>query len=145
QPPDLFHQALGGHDLVGVEQECSQQDLFLRRPEIELAPVVLHAQRPQNPVIHPPSSPRPAQNGRDLTVRVQCPCNAGLPTSCSGLPQRAGMKTTLRSERASSYTPTVPWGCSACGGENPVGTRFCGHCGAARAEAAAPSASEERR
>jgi class 3 adenylate cyclase/tetratricopeptide (TPR) repeat protein len=30
------------------------------------------------------------------------------------------------------------WACSSCGGENPEGTRFCGHCGAP-AEAAEPS------
>jgi adenylate cyclase len=28
------------------------------------------------------------------------------------------------------------WVCGACGGENPEGTRFCGHCGAARSDAA---------
>src|SRR5436190_14772650 len=32
------------------------------------------------------------------------------------------------------------WTCTACGGENPEGTRFCGHCGAA-ADAAANEAS----
>src|SRR5947209_1941005 len=26
------------------------------------------------------------------------------------------------------------WTCTACGGENPEGTRFCGHCGVARAK-----------
>ncbi|HEV3472961.1 MAG TPA: adenylate/guanylate cyclase domain-containing protein, partial [Actinomycetota bacterium] len=28
----------------------------------------------------------------------------------------------------------MSWVCSACGGDNPEGTRFCGHCGAAHAE-----------
>src|SRR6266540_1582647 len=28
------------------------------------------------------------------------------------------------------------WSCASCGGENPEGTRFCGHCGAAAAPAA---------
>ena len=41
-------------------------------------------------------------------------------------------------------TPTLiavaGWTCTACGGENPHGTRFCGHCGAA-ADAAANEAS----
>src|SRR5213594_3027748 len=32
------------------------------------------------------------------------------------------------------------WTCAACGGENPEGTRFCGHCGAPAAE---PEVSEE--
>ena len=27
----------------------------------------------------------------------------------------------------------MPWSCSDCGGENPGGTRFCGHCGRPRA------------
>ena len=27
-----------------------------------------------------------------------------------------------------SWLPTG-WTCAACGGENPAGTRFCGHCG----------------
>src|SRR6266508_2917553 len=31
------------------------------------------------------------------------------------------------------------WSCASCGGENPEGTRFCGHCGAA---AAAPAADQ---
>src|SRR5258706_8004817 len=33
------------------------------------------------------------------------------------------------------------WACTACRGENPDGTRFCGHCGAARP--AEPEVSEE--
>src|SRR5947209_3188753 len=27
----------------------------------------------------------------------------------------------------------MPWPCPGCGGENPEGTRFCGHCGTPRA------------
>jgi adenylate cyclase len=34
------------------------------------------------------------------------------------------------------------WTCAACGGENPAGTRFCGHCGAA--SDAAPAAPPEQ-
>src|SRR6476661_1085641 len=34
------------------------------------------------------------------------------------------------------------WTCAACGGDNPMGTRFCGHCGAAAD--ASPAASPER-
>jgi class 3 adenylate cyclase/tetratricopeptide (TPR) repeat protein len=30
------------------------------------------------------------------------------------------------------------WACSSCGGENPEGTKFCGHCGASADTAAAP-------
>src|SRR5688572_12025535 len=40
------------------------------------------------------------------------------------------------------------WTCPACGGANPAGTRFCGHCGApapAAAPAAPAQATEERR
>jgi class 3 adenylate cyclase/tetratricopeptide (TPR) repeat protein len=42
------------------------------------------------------------------------------------------------------------WPCSTCGGSNPDGTRFCGHCGAPAATAAPPAArlpglDEERR
>src|SRR4051812_43988754 len=38
------------------------------------------------------------------------------------------------------------WSCASCGGENPGGTRFCGHCGAAAATAAgsAPAAPTEQ-
>src|SRR5436309_12438379 len=37
------------------------------------------------------------------------------------------------------------WACGSCGGENPEGMRFCGHCGAARsAEAEAPPGEPER-
>src|SRR5512132_2512300 len=37
----------------------------------------------------------------------------------------------------------VIWTCESCGGENPEGTRFCGHCGApAEAAAAAPALAE---
>jgi class 3 adenylate cyclase/predicted ATPase len=36
----------------------------------------------------------------------------------------------------------TPWACSTCGGENPPGTRFCGHCGAAAGAPAAPAARE---
>jgi len=32
------------------------------------------------------------------------------------------------------------WTCTACGGDNPAGTRFCGHCGAAADAAPAPAA-----
>src|SRR5438876_8244902 len=36
------------------------------------------------------------------------------------------------------------WSCGACGGENPEGMRFCGHCGApAAAEASAPADDHE--
>ena len=35
----------------------------------------------------------------------------------------------------------MPWGCTACGGENPDGTRFCGHCGARASVSETPSAS----
>ncbi|HVF75188.1 MAG TPA: adenylate/guanylate cyclase domain-containing protein [Acidimicrobiales bacterium] len=34
------------------------------------------------------------------------------------------------------------WGCAACGGENPGGTRFCGHCGTPSAAAAPPADAE---
>src|SRR5438067_120569 len=30
----------------------------------------------------------------------------------------------------------MPWICAGCGGENPSGTRLCGHCGAPAAAAA---------
>lgn len=32
----------------------------------------------------------------------------------------------------------MPWPCVGCGGENPDGTRFCGHCGKPQSTAAAP-------
>jgi hypothetical protein len=32
------------------------------------------------------------------------------------------------------------WHCGGCGGANPDGMRFCGHCGAARAAEAPPTA-----
>jgi adenylate cyclase len=35
------------------------------------------------------------------------------------------------------------WTCAACGGENPAGTRFCGHCGAAADAAAAPPTEQD--
>src|SRR5919204_1728445 len=35
------------------------------------------------------------------------------------------------------------WACSACGGENPEGMRFCGHCGAAATVAEAQTPPEE--
>ncbi len=36
------------------------------------------------------------------------------------------------------------WTCAACGGENPEGMKFCGHCGSAAADAAAAQPDEER-
>ena len=39
------------------------------------------------------------------------------------------------------------WTCTSCGGENPEGTRFCGHCGApseAIDQSAAPAVADER-
>ena len=37
----------------------------------------------------------------------------------------------------------VIWTCESCGGENPEGTRFCGHCGAsAEGAPAAPTLAE---
>src|ERR1044071_5069931 len=35
------------------------------------------------------------------------------------------------------------WTCATCGGENPAGTRFCGHCGAAVDAAAAPPTEQD--
>src|SRR5919204_6955666 len=35
------------------------------------------------------------------------------------------------------------WACSACGGENPEGMRFCGHCGAAATVAEAQTPADE--
>jgi hypothetical protein len=37
------------------------------------------------------------------------------------------------------------WACSSCGGENPDGTRFCGHCGAAAEASASPDVSDTLR
>src|SRR5437879_5271461 len=40
----------------------------------------------------------------------------------------------------------MPWSCGACGGANPEGTRFCGHCGTARADSQREQArADERR
>src|SRR5919204_1589294 len=36
------------------------------------------------------------------------------------------------------------WPCGACGGENPEGMRFCGHCGAARTDVQTTSPPETR-
>jgi class 3 adenylate cyclase/tetratricopeptide (TPR) repeat protein len=37
------------------------------------------------------------------------------------------------------------WPCSSCGGGNPDGTRFCGHCGAPSSDGRLPGLEEERR
>lgn len=41
---------------------------------------------------------------------------------------------------AHRYHGAVPWRCDSCGGENPEGMRFCGHCGSPAAAATPPTA-----
>jgi len=57
--PELVDQAVGGDDLVGVEQEKREEGAALPASELERTVAIEHLERPEQPKLHamPPSGP----------------------------------------------------------------------------------------